>query len=71
MSKNITETTFKHKKIINLVENEMNFQNDKLIADTFNKYFCIIVKKTICSIRPKRSIFKFMSWYGKSFHRKI
>ena len=43
MSKNVVEATFKHKEIINLVQNETFFQNDKLIANTFNKYFCNIV----------------------------
>ena len=31
--------------VINLLENETIFQNDKLIVDTFNKDFCNIVKK--------------------------
>ena len=39
------ETTFKHKEIINLVENETDFQNGKLTTDTFNTYFCPIVKR--------------------------
>ena len=64
MSKIVAEATFKHKEIINSVENETIFQKDKLIADTFNKYFCYIVKKLICSKRPLfwRSIFKFTCW---------
>ena len=44
-SKNVSDTTFKHKEIINLVEDETIFQNDKLIVSTFNKYFCNILKK--------------------------
>ena len=35
---------FRHKEISNLVENETITQNNKLIADTFNKYFCNVVK---------------------------
>ena len=34
-----------HKEIINLVENETDFQNGKLTADTFNTYLCHIVKR--------------------------
>ena len=44
-SKNVAERTFKPKEIINLVENKTIFQNDKLVVDTFNKYFCIFFKK--------------------------
>ena len=50
-SKNVVEVTFKHKEIINLVENETIFQN-KLTVHTFNKYFCNIVKKIIYSKDP-------------------
>ena len=50
-SKNVVEVTFKHKEIINLVENETIFQN-KLTVHTFNKYFCNIVKKIIYSKTP-------------------
>ena len=59
---NVAETAFK--EIVNLVKNETIFQNNKLIANIFNKYFCNIVKKTICSKRPLfwRSIFKFTWW---------
>ena len=42
--KNVADTTFKHKEIINFVENEAILQNDKLIVHTFNYYFCNIVK---------------------------
>ena len=44
-SKNVPDTNFQHKEIINLEENETDFQKDKFIVDTFNKYFCNIVKK--------------------------
>ena len=33
-----------HKEISNLIENDTIFQNNKLFADTFNKYFCDIVE---------------------------
>ena len=35
---------FRHKEISNLVENETITQNNKLIDDTFKKYFCNIAK---------------------------
>ena len=34
----------KHKEIFSLIEKETILQNDKLIADTFHKYFSNIVK---------------------------
>ena len=44
-SKNVAEITFKHKEIINLIEYETIFQNNKLTANTFNKYFRNIIEK--------------------------
>ena len=69
-TKNVAEATFKHKEIINLVENETIFQNDSLIADTFNKYFFNIVKKIIYS-KDLCSEDQFSNLRAKSSHRKI